>query len=141
MRLFSILLMMIAAMPSLAQRDTLAIRPWESLLVDLSTTEDLSAADWEDQYEALCDMEQEPLNINTATREQLLQLPFLNPQQVEDIHVYLYQYGAMKSLGELAMIPSIDYTTRCLLTYFVRCDEVPRRPTSLGRMLQYGHHF
>ena len=140
MRLLSILFLMMAAMPSQAQRDSLTIRPWESLLVDLSTAEDLSAADWEDQYEALCDMEQEPLNINTATREQLLQLPFLNPQQVEDIHVYLYQYGAMKSLGELAMIPSIDYTTRCLLSYFVRCDEVPRRPTSLGRMLQYGHH-
>ena len=62
MRLLSILLLMMAAMPSQAQRDSLAIRPWESLLVDLSTAEDLSAADWEDQYEALCDMEQEPLS-------------------------------------------------------------------------------
>lgn len=140
MRLLSILLLMITAMPSLAQQDSLAVRPWESLLIDLSTTDDIDAADWEDLYETLCDMEQEPLNINTATREQLLQLPFLNAQQVEDIHVYLYRYGSMKSLGELAMIPSIDYTTRCLLTYFVRCADVPRPATSLGSMLQHGHH-
>ncbi len=131
---------MAAALPSFAQHDTLSVRPWESMLVDLSTAEDIDAADWEDQYEMLCDMEQEPLNINTATREELLRLPFLTPQQVEDIHVYIYQYGAMKSPGELAMIPSIDYTTRCLLTHFVRFGDIPRQGTDLGRMLRYGHH-
>ena len=103
-----------------AQQTSPQERPWESMLMELMTADDIDADDWEDQYEALCDMEQEPLNINTATREQLLSLPFLNEQQVEDIHVYIYQYGAMRSLGELAMIPSIDYTTRCLLSYFVQ---------------------
>ena len=123
-----------------AQQTSPQERPWESILMELMTADDIDADDWEDQYEALCDMEQEPLNINTATREQLLSLPFLNEQQVEDIHVYIYQYGAMRSLGELAMIPSIDYTTRCLLSYFVQCGEIPRPATTLGRMLQYGHH-
>ena len=139
-RLLAILFFIMAMVPSQAQQTSRQERPWESLLLELMTADDTEASDWEDQYETLCDMEQEPININTATREQLLALPFLNEQQVEDIHVYIYQYGSMKSLGELAMIQSIDYTTRCLLSYFVQCSDIPRPATSLTRMLQYGHH-
>ena len=53
-----------------AQQTSPQERPWESILMELMTADDIDADDWEDQYEALCDMEQEPLNINTATREQ-----------------------------------------------------------------------
>ena len=116
-------------------------RPWELYFGQLSTFEDIESADWEDTYEMLCDLEEEPLNINTATREDLLRLPFLNEQQVEDIQAYIYQYGAMKTIGELAMIETIDYPTRCLLSYFVQFGEVPKKDTlSMERILKYGHH-
>ena len=98
-------------------------RPWEALFADLSTFDDMEGSDWEDTYEMLCELEEHPLDINAATREELLQMPFLNDRQVEDIQEYLYRYGAMKSTAELAMIPSIDYTTRQLLTHFVVCGE------------------
>ena len=116
-------------------------RPWEEAFANLSTAEDIESADWEDTYELLCDLEQHPIDINTATREQLQSLPFLSDKQVEDIQAYLYQYGGMKSLGELAMILSLDYNTRILLSHFVYCetkekDFVP----DIGKMLRYGHH-
>ena len=116
-------------------------RPWEALFADLSTFDDMEGSDWEDTYEMLCELEEHPLDINAATREELLQMPFLNDRQVEDIQEYLYRYGAMKSTAELAMIPSIDYTTRQLLTHFVVCGE-RSAPAGLDwqKAFRYGRH-
>ena len=96
---------------------------------------------WADTYEMLTDLEEAPLDINSASREELEQLPFLSGQQVEDIQEYIYRYGGMKTTGELAMIPSIDYTTRCLLGYFVVCGEkkVSRKP-DWSKVLARGRH-
>ena len=116
-------------------------RPWEMYFEQLSTFEDIESEDWEHTYEMLCDLEEEPLNINTATHDDLQQFPFLNEQQIEDIQAYIYQYGAMKTVGELAMIESIDYTTRCLLAYFVTFGDIPQKDNmTLQRILKYGHH-
>ena len=98
-------------------------RPWEVYYSALSTSDDIDSEQWEDIYEMLCDLEQHPIDINTATREQLLQFPFLNDHQVEDIQAYIYYNGEMKTTGELAMIESVDYTTRCLLSHFIFCGE------------------
>ena len=92
---------------------------WEAYLNDVMTAEDASSVTWEDTYDLLCELEQHPMDINQATREQLEQLPFLSAQQVEEIVEYLYRYGPMKSLGELRMIRSLDDSRRRLLTYFI----------------------
>ena len=95
---------------------------WEVYLNEVMTTEDVGTAQWEETYELLCELEQHPMDINQATREQLEQLPFLSAQQVEEIQEYLYRYGPMKSLAELQMIRSLDYGRRKLLTYFIYID-------------------
>ena len=92
---------------------------WEVYLNDVMTAEDASSVTWEDTYDLLCELEQHPMDINQATREQLEQLPFLSAQQVEEIVEYLYRYGPMKSLGELRMIRSLDDSRRRLLTCFI----------------------
>ena len=92
---------------------------WEAYLNDVMTAEDASSVTWEDTYDLLCELEQQPLDINQATREQLEQLPFLSAQQVEEMVEYLYRYGPMKSLAELRMIRSLDDSRRRLLTYFI----------------------
>ena len=92
---------------------------WERYLNEVMTAEDAGSAAWEDTYDLLCELEQQPLDINQATREQLEQLPFLSAQQVEEIVEYLYRYGPMKSLAELRMIRSLDDSRRRLLTYFI----------------------
>ena len=92
---------------------------WERYLNEVMTAEDAGSAAWEDTYNLLCELEQQPLDINQATREQLEQLPFLSAQQVEEIVEYLYRYGPMKSLAELRMIRSLDDSRRRLLTYFI----------------------
>ena len=115
-------------------------RPWEDWLREVVTREDAGEAEWEDMYEMLCELEQHPMDINKVTREELEQLPFLSAQQVEEIQEYLYRYGPMKSKGELAMIRSLDYSQRQLLTYFIYISDNPDNPKlpDIGRIVRYG---
>jgi hypothetical protein len=92
---------------------------WESVLETLLSDEELTA----DALEELSDMYESlhaaPLNINTATRDELSMLPFLSDRQIEDIHAYIYMHGPMLTLGELQLTGSLDYATRQLLRHFV----------------------
>ena len=120
-------------------------RPWEQYLNEVMTVEDAGSTAWEQTYELLCELEQHPLNINHATREQLEELPFLSAQQVEGIMAYLWRYGRMESLGELMMISELDYAQRRLLTYFIYVDEQEsandrQSAPSLRNIAKYGHH-
>ncbi len=115
------------------------IREWESYFSQLSTFEDMESEDWQDSYELLCDLEEHPIHINSATWDELASIPFINHQQIDDILSYIYQYGGIQSVGELAMIRSIDYNTRCLLSFFIDCEMVEEKkyPT-LRQILKYG---
>ena len=113
---------------------------WERYFNELYTAGDDETGSWEEMYEELCDMEDHPININTATREDLEQLPFLTDKQIEDICEYIYRYGGMKTVGELQMIASLDYTRRHILQSFVyagddgKGDHYP----SLKNIMKYG---
>ena len=104
---------------------------WESVLETLLSDEELPA----DALEELADMYEslhaDPLNINTATREELSMLPFLTDRQIEDIHAYIYIHGPMLTLGELQLTGSLDFTTRRLLRHFVYAGEVPPQKEKL----------
>ena len=129
-------------MMSMAVRAQSDVYEWETYLREVVTVEDVGSAAWEEMYEQLCELDQHPIDLNQASREQLEQLPFLSAQQVEEIMAYLYQYGPMKSLAELQMIRSLDYQQRRLLAYFVAIDddEQKRDFPSLKTMTQYGRH-
>ena len=120
-------------------------RPWEQYLNEVMTVEDAGSAAWEETYEMLCELEQHPMDINRVSREQLEQLPFLSAQQVEGIMEYLWRYGRMESLGELAMVRQLDYQQRRLLTYFIYVDEKDvendrQQTPSLRDIAKYGNH-
>ena len=92
-----------------APEDSLsASPPWQQLLSDLSSSEDFENVAWQDYEEDLEEMAQHPVNLNTATREELERMPFLTASQVEDILFYIYRYGQLKSMSELTLISSID---------------------------------
>ncbi len=133
------LLFWTTAIGGLAQEE--GIRPWQQYLDDLSETEDFEGQSWEAYEDVLAEYAEHPMNINTATTEDLQRLPFLSAQQIEDIEAYIYRYGAMKSLGELAMIPGVSWYQRQLLAYFVYAGEVKTKqyPT-LRQIAQYGKH-
>lgn len=100
---------------------------WESVLETLLDDEEMSSDAREElmfMYESMHDM---PLNINSATREELAQLPFLSYKQIEDIHAYIYMHGPMLTLGELQLTGSLDYSTCRKLREFVYIGPVPER--------------
>ena len=77
-------------------------------------------------------LHEHPLNINSASVEDFQQIPFLNEQQIESIHAYIYLHGTLKSLGELRLIPLIDEDTYRKLRLFVFAGEKPGQKTFRG---------
>ena len=112
---------------------------WEKYYNELSTIEDDKTGLSQSTFDELCDIEEHPININTATREDLERLPFLNENQIEEICEYLYRYKGMKTLGELQMIRSLDYYGRHILQCFVYVGDDGRdRFPSLQKIMRYG---
>ena len=118
-----------------------ASQPWQQLLLELSETEDFETTLWEDYEEDLEELAQHPMNLNVATREELEQLPFITASQVEDILAYVYRYGGMKSMAELALIPSISWYQRQLMDYFFYVSDVRRQSfPGIKTIARYGKH-
>ncbi len=91
-----------------------------------------------------------PLQLNRATRSDLLLLPFLSEAQVDSLIAYRKAKRGLKALGELQLVSGMDYFTRRYLSLFTRCDstlsadELPAtyRPVtpSLAKRLCTGRH-
>ena len=96
---------------------------WQDYYEQIVNMDDVESTTWEETCQLLSELEQHPLNLNTITKEQLERLPFLSEQEIEDICVYVYHYAPLKSMGELAMIESMDATKRRLLQCFVYLGE------------------
>ena len=113
---------------------------WESVLETLLSDEELSQDALEELADLYESLHETPLNINTATREDLSMLPFLTERQIEDIHAYIYMHGPMLTLGELQLTGSLDYNTRQLLREFVYAGDVPpqKERIRLDNVLKYG---
>ncbi len=92
---------------------------WQEALHQWMDSEEMEETFSSKMLEDLEETATNPINLNQTSREELEQLPFLSAQQVEGIIAYLDRYSPMRSIGELQMIPSLDYNTRKLLSHFV----------------------
>ena len=92
---------------------------WETYFEQLTAMEDTENDNWENAYEIISQLAASPIDINSATREDLERIPFLTNTQIEDICQYLYRYGRMQTLGELMLIESLDEPRRHLLECLV----------------------
>ena len=96
---------------------------WEDFVEEY--TSDVERAEEEDlqlHLQELKELSEHPLNINTATVEDFLQLPFLTEAQIEQIHAYIYLHGQMQTLAELRLVPLINEATRRRLALFVYAE-------------------
>lgn len=101
---------------ALAGRIT-AQEEWEYWYYDVSDEERM--AYWMDRMDELSELQENPININTATKEQLEQLPFLSDRMVEAILYYVYKYGPLVSKNEMIAVEGMDQVTRALLDRFI----------------------
>lgn len=116
--LFLLSFLTIMSFPADAQQK----HDWEEYFSRLYD-EDYEQEDYQDVYERLCELEENPLNINTATIDEIAQIPCLSMVQISDIIEYRDRYGEMKTMEELALIPSIDKSLRLFLSCFFEARE------------------
>jgi len=118
MRLLLFLFFMLLASSLAAQK-----YDWDDFVEEY--TSDVERAEEEDlqqHLQELKELTEHPLNINTATVEDLLQLPFLSEAQIEQIHAYIYLHGQMQTLAELRLVPLIDDATRRWIPLFMYAE-------------------
>lgn len=116
---------------------------WQDFVDAVFDDEYAEAQGWTANMEELALLAAHPMDINTATREQMLQLPFLSEEQVEDIQTYIFLHRGMRTLGELMAIPSIDFRTRQFLSLFFRADPsvfAYKDTLTLKYILRHVHH-
>ena len=115
---------------------------WQEYFQTLLDDDDDLQTSMDEVYDLLSDLAATPRNINTASREDLEELPFLTPWQVESICEYIYKYGGMLTIDELAMIESLDSTRRGLLRCFFYAAPVAKgdRKPSLAEIFSRSRH-
>ena len=81
----------------------------EDISVNNDDEEELN---WENVIEELSERIQQPVNLNSATKEQLEQFPFLTDIQIENLLAYVYINGQMQTIYELQLVEEINFCTR-----------------------------
>ena len=104
----------------------------EEVLEDLSVNNDINNSvnflNWENELEELSNRLQEPVNLNSATREQLEQFPFLSDIQIEHLLAYIYIHGQMETIYELQLVEELDRQTIQYLLPFVCIKAINNEP-------------
>lgn len=77
-------------------------------------------------YDELLEELSQPIDLNTATKEQLERLPFLSDLQIENILAYIYIHGQMQTMYELQLVEDMDIRTIQLLIPFIEVNATTR---------------
>lgn len=85
---------------------------------------DIAIEEVEDMKEQLSFIASNPININTATRDELEALPFLSVTQVENLLEYIFDYGELKSIYELSLIKGWNGSTLMMSVPFLTVKPV-----------------
>lgn len=108
----------------------------EDYLYNTATTEDNGAID----EDLLRDLYAHPINLNTADRDVLEQLPFLDDAQISAFLDYRAYNGPLLSLGELMLVWRMDWKTRCYMSLFTYCDPPDTQQDTWRDRLLRGKH-
>lgn len=106
----------------------------------LAKDEGVDESALQNYLEDLSDRINQPLNINTITKEQLELFPSLSPQLVENILYYLYVHGPMLTPNELYEVEGMDKAlVPYLLSYFTFEQPIlPAKSLNVKQALKYG---
>lgn len=104
------------------------------------TAESEESIDYETFYDDLLGYADNPVNLNAATKEQLLRLAFLSDSQIESILHYVYKNGALKTIYELQLVDGLDMTDiRRMLPFVVAGeDKINHKKIFFQDLIKYG---
>ena len=113
----------------------------QSVLMDWqeNIADDETMYAWQKEYEELSELAENPFNINTITKEQLEQLPFLSDVMIEAVILYVNKYGPLVSKKELFAVEELDWQTRLFLESFIYIGpkKDKKEKFSLNQMFKY----
>lgn len=93
----------------------------ESFVEELFSLQEADV-NYEDLYESLLLLYQNPLNLNDATAQELQGLYILSKNQINNLKTYIEEKGKLLTLYELQLIEGFDFTTIQRLVPFVSVD-------------------
>lgn len=112
----------------------------DDIILDIyRTATEMGEVDYEQLQTDLYSLHESPINLNATTEEELSQLPFLSPQQIDELLAYADKHPFV-SLYELRLIHSLaDYEIRNLLP-FVRIGSAEKEKMYTREVFHYGTH-
>jgi hypothetical protein len=120
--LFLIAIFIICSLKSQAQSPPVPEIDLDNFIQELFQQQDKDV-NYEDIYESLFQFYANPLDLNSATREDLQALYILNDEQINQLFKYREQTGNLVSLYELQVIPGFDMITINKLLPFVEIKQ------------------
>ena len=120
MRAAAILFVLMQCVVAVADSDN-----WETYLTEIYENEEEAIVQQEEAYQQLSELARQPLDINKVGMNELMLIPGLTPTIIDDILSYRHRYGNLRSIEELAMIPSIDRRLRLYLSNFLTVSPSP----------------
>ncbi|MDR0687748.1 MAG: helix-hairpin-helix domain-containing protein [Prevotellaceae bacterium] len=112
----------------------------ENVVEEISSLEDADAT-LEVMYEQLAGYAANPLNLNTASEAELMQLHVLNEFQAASIREYIAQYGDMQTPYELQYVHGVTQEMMVKLLPFVAAHpKAERQRPTLRQALTSGQH-
>lgn len=94
-----------------------------------ATDDNVDEASLDDWYDQISSLAEQHININTATYEQLLAIPFLSSKQIDAIGEHIARYGFISSAAELLTIPELDRATATMLGRIIDFGKIERPDT------------
>ncbi|NLX66945.1 MAG: helix-hairpin-helix domain-containing protein [Bacteroidales bacterium] len=114
---------------------------WRKFVEQLAE-EGMNEASIEKMYEELLQLENDPINLNTVTREQLENFPLLSMEEADAIFHFLEKNRPIYTLFELRNVPYLDLKTVGMILPFFHIGETEKKETRLqaNDLLKYGRH-
>ena len=112
----------------------------DDIILDIyRTATEMGKVDYEQLQTELYSLHESPINLNATTEEELSQLPFLSPQQIDELLAYADKHP-FASLYELRLIHSLaDYDIRNLLP-FVWIGSAEKEKMYTREVFHYAQH-
>jgi len=111
--------------------------PWSSFVEHYIFSNEENSNEAELIFEQLNELHRNPMDLNAATFEQLLQIPVIDEQEVSDIVEYRKKNYPIRSFGELQFIPSLSRDERDIIPLFAYIKEESYDIDSVQRIIPH----
>lgn len=111
----------------------------EQKLENLTALEDVETED-DSYWQQLVRFRKNPMNLNTASADDLKELVVITPLQIENLLIYRRLFGNLISIYELQAIPAWDINTIKKIQPFVTTETTVSLPETASVRLKGGEH-